>query len=111
MALRARLNLQYASIKDFGLTSFGRLACGAFLIPTNVEEMTESWGKLRLDVRDDEIIVSKPGTNYTVTYYKPSKSPQLPQSTSPSTTIRAGLNVTVFLSRAWRGPPTTRRAS
>lgn len=25
----------YASIRDVGLTSFGRLVCGAFLIPTN----------------------------------------------------------------------------
>ena len=28
-------------------------------------------------VRDDEIIVTLPGTSYTVTYYKPAKSPQL----------------------------------
>jgi len=41
----------YASIRDGGLTNFGRLVCGAFLIPTNVEGMTEPRGKLsRLDV-------------------------------------------------------------
>jgi hypothetical protein len=39
--------------------------------------MTESWGNLRVDVVDDEIIVSLPGTNYSVTYYKRANSPQL----------------------------------
>ena len=31
----------------------------------------------QIEVRDDEIIVTLPGTNYTVTYYKPANSPQL----------------------------------
>jgi hypothetical protein len=34
--------------------------------------MTESWG---VEVRNDEIIVTPPGTSYTVTYYKPLNSP------------------------------------
>ena len=37
--------------------------------------MTEPWGRLRLDVVDDEIIVSIPGTSYSVTYYKRGNSP------------------------------------
>ena len=32
---------------------------------------------LHCQVRDDEIIVTLPGTTYTVTYYKPVRSPQL----------------------------------
>ena len=42
-----------------------------------LKAMTESWGKLRIDVVDDEIIVSLPGTSYSVTYFKPPNSPQL----------------------------------
>jgi hypothetical protein len=30
--------------------------------------MTESWGRLRIDVVDDEIVVTLPGTSYSVTY-------------------------------------------
>jgi len=32
---------------------------------------------LHLEVVDDEIIVTLPGTSYIVTYYKPANSPQL----------------------------------
>ena len=32
---------------------------------------------IQLEVWDDEIVVSLPGTNYAVTYYKPANSPQL----------------------------------
>ena len=39
--------------------------------------MTESWGRLRIDVVDDEIVVTLPGTSYSVTYYKLPNSPQL----------------------------------
>ena len=39
--------------------------------------MTESWGRLRIDVVDDEIVVALPGTNYIVTYYKLPNSAQL----------------------------------
>jgi hypothetical protein len=39
--------------------------------------MSETWGNLRLDVMDDEIIITLPGTTYSVTYYKPPNSPQL----------------------------------
>ncbi len=39
--------------------------------------MTESWGKLRIEVVDDEIIISLPGSSYSVTYFKRANSPQL----------------------------------
>ena len=32
---------------------------------------------LHLEVVNDKIIVTLPGTNYTVTYFKPASSPQL----------------------------------
>ncbi|MGO8841061.1 MAG: hypothetical protein ACLQF1_07965 [Methyloceanibacter sp.] len=32
---------------------------------------------LKIELRDDEIIVTLPGTSYIVTYYKPANSPQL----------------------------------
>jgi hypothetical protein len=35
------------------------------------------WGALRIDVVDDDIIVSLPGTTYSVTYFKRPNSPQL----------------------------------
>jgi len=33
--------------------------------------------RLRLDVVDDEIIITMPGTSYSVTYFKRANSPQL----------------------------------
>lgn len=37
----------------------------------------DRWGNLRVDVVDDEIIVTLPGTSYGVTYFKRLNSPQL----------------------------------
>jgi hypothetical protein len=39
--------------------------------------MTDAWGSLHIEVVDGEIVVMAPFTSYTVTYYKPAKSPQL----------------------------------
>jgi hypothetical protein len=44
---------------------------------------------IQLEVWDDEIIVSLPGTNYAVTYYKPPYSPQLLARISPAKTTDA----------------------
>jgi hypothetical protein len=41
--------------------------------------------KLRLRVVDDEIIVTLPGSRYSVIYYKPQKSPQLLAKAIPDT--------------------------
>ena len=41
------------------------------------ETMTEPWDALRIDVVDDDIIVSLPGTTYSVTYFKRPNPPQL----------------------------------
>jgi hypothetical protein len=43
--------------------------------------------KLRVQVVDDEIIVTRPGSSYSVTYYKPDRSPQLLAKTFPTKTI------------------------
>ena len=37
--------------------------------------MTDAWGKLHVEVLEDEIIITLPFTNYTVTYYKPATLP------------------------------------
>ena len=39
--------------------------------------MTDAWGRLHVEVLEDEIIITLPFTNYTVTYYKPATSPGL----------------------------------
>jgi hypothetical protein len=44
---------------------------------------------IQLEVWDDEIIVSLPGTSYAVTYYKPANSPQLLAKDFPYDTIEA----------------------
>ena len=65
--------------------------------------MTEPWGRLRLDVVDDEIIVSIPGTSYSVTYFKPANSPQLlARNISHTNDLSAPMTLSDFLSRAWR---------
>ena len=37
--------------------------------------MTDAWGRLHVEVLEDEIIITLPFTNYTVTYYEPATSP------------------------------------
>jgi hypothetical protein len=65
--------------------------------------MTEPWGRLRLDVVDDEIIVSIPGTSYSVTYFKSANSPQLlARNISDTDDLSAPMTLSDFLSRAWR---------
>jgi hypothetical protein len=65
--------------------------------------MTEPWGRLRIDVVDDEIIVSLPGTSYSVTYFKRPNSPQLlARNISQVDDFRTPLKLSDFLSRAWR---------
>jgi hypothetical protein len=65
--------------------------------------MVESWGKLRVDVVDDEIIIVLPGTTYKVTYYKPVNSPQLLARNIPDTDDkRTPVKLSDFLARAWQ---------
>jgi len=58
---------------------------------------------IQLEVWDDEIVVSLPGTNYVVTYYKPANSPQLIAKNFPYDDDRhTELTQAEFLARAWR---------
>ena len=58
---------------------------------------------IHLDVRGGDIIVDLPGTSYTVTYHKPSVSPQLLAAYLPGKDdARTGLTQAEFLARAWR---------
>ena len=59
-------------------------------------------GELRIQVVDDELIVSLPESSYGVTYYKPANSPQLlarriPMEDDP----RVPLTLSEFLRHAW----------
>jgi hypothetical protein len=65
--------------------------------------MSDSWGTLRIDLVDDEIIVSLPGTGYSITYFKRANSPQLLAKNIPlADDFRTPLKLSDFLSRAWR---------
>jgi hypothetical protein len=65
--------------------------------------MTDAWGKLHVEVLEDEIIITLPFTNYTVTYYKPATSPGLLAKTFPTKDdSRVPLTQAEFLERAWK---------
>jgi hypothetical protein len=65
--------------------------------------MTEAWGSLHLEVRHGNIIVALPGTTYTVTYHKPTNSPQLLAKNFPRKDDgRVPLTSAEFLTRAWK---------
>jgi hypothetical protein len=65
--------------------------------------MAEHWCTLRVEVADDEIVVSLPGSFYSVTYYKPEASPQLLGKSFPKQDgIRVPLPHADFLVRAWK---------
>ena len=65
--------------------------------------MMESWGRLRIDVVDDEITVSLPGTSYSVTYFKRANARQLlAKNISNTDDFRTPLKLSDFLSHAWQ---------
>ena len=65
--------------------------------------MTVPWGRLRLDVVDDEIIVSLPVTKYSVTYFKRANTPQhLSKNIPHRDDLQTPIALSDFLSRAWR---------
>ena len=62
-----------------------------------------SMGDVQLEVVDDEIVVSLPGSSYSVTYYKPSNSPQLlAKRISDRDDPRVAMRLSEFLAAAWR---------
>jgi hypothetical protein len=59
--------------------------------------------ELRVQVLNDDIIVTLPGSHYTVTYYKPAKSPQLvAKFISDRDDPRVTMRLSEFLALAWR---------
>lgn len=59
--------------------------------------------ELRVRVVDDEIIVTRPGYFYSVTYYKPEGSPQLvAKRMSDRDDLRIPMKLSDFLAQAWR---------
>jgi hypothetical protein len=58
--------------------------------------------QLRVAVVHDEIIVTLPGFRYSVTYYKPDRSPQLVARNIPiKDDPAAGFTASQFLEAAW----------
>ena len=58
---------------------------------------------LELEVQDGNITIWLPGSSYSVTYYKPAKSPQLlAKRIATSDDPRAALTASEFLAAAWR---------
>jgi len=65
--------------------------------------MTSPEPKLRAQVVGDDIIVTLPGSHYSVTYYKPTKSPELiAKCISDRDDPRVAMSLSEFLTRAWR---------
>ena len=60
------------------------------------------WGNLRVEVVDDDIVVTQPGSNFSVVYYKPRDEPQLIVKGTPSSNYK-------FLARAWQAANDTAR--
>jgi hypothetical protein len=66
-------------------------------------QMMSANSEFRVQVVDDEIIVTLPGSHYSVTYYKPAKSPQLvAKRMSDRDDPRVAMRLSEFLARAWR---------
>jgi hypothetical protein len=73
--------------------------------------MPDPWGRLRIDVVDDEIIIDLPATTYSVTYYKPANRLNFSRRISRKRMIGARhSNCLTFLLELGR-QRTTRRAS
>jgi hypothetical protein len=59
--------------------------------------------ELHVQVLNDDIIVTLPGSHYSVTYYKPAKSPQLvAKFISDRDDPRVAMSLSEFHALAWR---------
>jgi predicted alpha/beta hydrolase family esterase len=59
--------------------------------------------ELELEVQDGDIIITLPGSSYTVTYYKPMNSPQLlARRIASRDDPRVAMRHAEFLAAAWR---------
>jgi hypothetical protein len=65
--------------------------------------MTSLKSDLRVQVVDDELIVTLPGSTYSVTYYKPERSPQLlAKRMADRDDLCIPMTAAEFLASAWR---------
>jgi hypothetical protein len=65
--------------------------------------MSTTQAELRITVVDDEIIVTRPGSSYSVTYYKPENSPQLlAKRMADHDDLRFEITAAEFLAEAWK---------
>ena len=65
--------------------------------------MTDAWGSLHIEVVYGEIVVTAPFTSYTVTYYKPAKSPQLlAKRIASRDDPSSAMTLSEFLASAWK---------
>jgi len=59
--------------------------------------------ELELEVQGGDITITLPGTNYTVTYYKPKSSPQLlAKRIATRDDPSVAMSLSEFLAGAWR---------
>jgi hypothetical protein len=64
--------------------------------------MTVPLGEIRIQVVNDEIIVTLPDSRFGVTYYKPANSPQLLARRIPiEDDPRASMTLSEFFGRTW----------
>ena len=68
------------------------------------DEMTSPESALHVEVLDDEIVITLPGTSYAVTYYRATAFPQrlLTKSHSGGEDHDAPITQAEFHGRAWR---------
>jgi hypothetical protein len=65
--------------------------------------MSSGKSELRIQVVDDEIIVTRPGSYYSVTYYKPEDSPGLlAKRIADTDDLRIPMTAAEFLAQAWK---------
>lgn len=80
----------------------GSASAGA-LFAVHLSGMPNPKAELRVSVVDDEIIVTWPGSFYSVTYYKPENSPQLlAKRIADHDDLRFPMTAAEFLAEAWR---------
>ena len=59
--------------------------------------------ELEIEVRDGDITITLPGSKYTVTYYKPTNSPQLlAKRIATRDDPSVAMTLSEFLAGAWR---------
>ena len=84
-----------------------RLLESGIMTPSTLEDIEHAMEKAAavalVEVRDDEIIVTMPGTSYAVTYCKPANSSQLlARRIAESDDKRTSMSLSEFLTLAWK---------